>query len=78
QNAHSFRALALGQTFLLFVAYILFAVASVCIFAGASIHYGMDTWNVLYIVQRWDSLFASFFALLVILMTTISTNATGN
>ncbi|EEZ0220653.1 TPA: cytosine permease, partial [Escherichia coli] len=37
-----------------------------------------DTWNVLDIVQRWDSLFASFFAVLVILMTTISTNATGN
>ena len=30
------------------------------------------------IVKRWDSLFASFFAVLVILMTTISTNATGN
>ncbi|MDI4740114.1 cytosine permease, partial [Salmonella enterica subsp. enterica serovar Kentucky] len=42
------------------------------IIAGASIHYGMDTWNVLDIVQRWDSLFASFFAVLVILMTTIS------
>ncbi|EDQ8654893.1 putative allantoin permease [Salmonella enterica subsp. enterica serovar Havana] len=70
QNAHSFRAQALGQTLGLIVAYILFAVAS--------IHYGMDTWNVLDIVQRWDSLFASFFAVLVILMTTISTNATGN
>ncbi|MDU8418538.1 cytosine permease, partial [Pseudomonas syringae] len=30
------------------------------------------------IVQKWDSLFASVFAVLVILMTTISTNATGN
>ncbi|MFP1558333.1 cytosine permease [Escherichia coli] len=30
---------------------------------------GADTWNVLDIVQRWDSLFASFFAVLVILMT---------
>ncbi|HAK8648724.1 TPA: putative allantoin permease [Salmonella enterica] len=70
QNAYSFRAQALGQTLGLIVAYILFAVAS--------IHYGMDTWNVLDIVQRWDSLFASFFAVLVILMTTISTNATGN
>ena len=60
------------------MAYILFAVAGVCIIAGASIHYGADTWNVLDIVQRWDSLFASFFAVLVILMTTISTNATGN
>ncbi|EHC0605769.1 putative allantoin permease [Escherichia coli] len=78
QNAHSFREQALGQTLGLVVAYILFAVAGVCIIAGASIHYGADTWNVLDIVQRWDSLFASFFAVLVILMTTISTNATGN
>ena len=72
QNAHSFREQALGQTLGLVVAYILFAVAGVCIIAGASIHYGADTWNVLDIVQRWDSLFASFFAVLVILMTTIS------
>lgn len=78
QHAHSFRAQALGQTLGLVVAYVLFALASVCIIAGASIHYGMDSWNVLDIVQRWDSLFASLFAVLVILMTTISTNATGN
>ena len=78
QNARSFREQAVGQTLGLVVAYILFAVAGVCIIAGASIHYGMDTWNVLDIVQKWDSLFASFFAVLVILMTTISTNATGN
>lgn len=78
QNAKDFRQQAIGQTLGLVVAYILFAVAGVCIIAGASIHYGVDTWNVLDIVQRWDSLFASFFAILVILMTTISTNATGN
>ena len=67
QNARSFREQAIGQTLGLVVAYILFAVAGVCIIAGASIHYGMDTWNVLDIVQKWDSLFASFFAVLVIL-----------
>ena len=39
QNAHSFREQALGQTLGLVVAYILFAVAGVCIIAGASIHY---------------------------------------
>lgn len=78
QNASSFRQQALGQTLGLVVAYLLFAVASVCILAGASIHYGVDTWNVLDIVQKWDSLFASVFAVWVILMTTISTNATGN
>ncbi|HFT3312048.1 TPA: cytosine permease, partial [Klebsiella pneumoniae] len=46
QNARSFREQAIGQTLGLVVAYILFAVAGVCIIAGASIHYGMDTWNV--------------------------------
>lgn len=71
QNARSFREQAWGQTLGLVVAYILFAIAGVSIIAGASIHYGMDTWNVLDIVQKWDSLFASFFAVLVILMTTI-------
>ncbi|MFK9875803.1 cytosine permease, partial [Klebsiella pneumoniae] len=50
QNARSFREQAIGQTLGLVVAYILFAVAGVCIIAGASIHYGMDTWNVLDIV----------------------------
>ncbi|SFN07136.1 allantoin permease [Izhakiella capsodis] len=78
QNAHSFRSLALGQTLGLLVAYVLFAVAGVCIIAGASIHFGADTWNVLDIVQKWDSMFATIFAIVVILMTTISTNAAGN
>lgn len=78
QNARSFRDQAWGQTLGLVVAYVLFAIAGVCIIAGASIHYQMDTWNVLEIVQKWDSFFASFFAVVVILMTTISTNATGN
>ncbi|MBU9810914.1 putative allantoin permease [Rahnella sp. SL6] len=78
QNASSFKQQAWGQILGLIMAYVLFAVASVCILAGASIHYGIDTWNVLDIVQKWDSLFASVFAVLVILMTTISTNATGN
>ncbi|WP_159567673.1 allantoin transporter [Budvicia diplopodorum] len=78
RNAASFKHQMIGQTLGLIVAYVLFAVASVCILAGASIHYGVDTWNVLDIVQKWDSLFASIFAVLVILMTTISTNATGN
>ncbi|SET20533.1 allantoin transporter [Thorsellia anophelis] len=78
QSSNSIKGQAVGQTVGLLVGYILFAVASVCILAGASIHYGMDTWNVLDIIQKWDSVFASVFAGLVILMTTISTNATGN
>ena len=33
---------------------------------------------MLEIISRWDSLFATSFAIFVLLMTTISTNATGN
>lgn len=78
QNAHSFREQALGQTLGLVVVYILFAVAGVCIIAGASIHYGADTERAGYCSALGQPGFASFFAVLVILMTTISTNATGN
>ncbi|PSW19841.1 putative allantoin permease [Photobacterium sanctipauli] len=78
QNAKSFGAQARGQTSGLILAYLLFAISSVCVLAGASIHYGTDTWNVLDIINKWDGMFVSMFAGLVILMTTISTNATGN
>lgn len=78
QNSKSFKAQSVGQTLGLLVSYILFAFSSVCILAGASVHYGVDTWNVLDIVKRWDNIFVSIFAVMVILMTTISTNATGN
>lgn len=78
QYSTSFKQQAIGQTAGLLVAYLLFAISSVCILAGASIHYGVDTWNVLDIVQKWDSLYASLFAVVVILMATISTNAAGN
>ncbi|BBM63960.1 putative allantoin permease [Vibrio alfacsensis] len=78
QNAKSMRDQATGQLAGLFIAYVLFAFSSVCVLAGASIHFGTDTWNVLDIISRWDSLFVTIFAGLVVLMTTISTNATGN
>ena len=78
QNARSFRDQAAGQFSGLMVAYLLFAVSSVCVLAGASIHFETDTWNVLDIIAKWDSLFLVIFAGAVVLMTTISTNATGN
>ncbi|MGR5063584.1 allantoin transporter [Photobacterium sp. DNB22_13_2] len=78
QNARSFRDQATGQLGGLMLAYLLFAVSSVCVLAGASIHFEMDTWNVLDIIAKWDSLFLVMFAGTVVLMTTISTNATGN
>lgn len=78
QYAKNDKAQARGQTLGFFVAYTLFAITSVMILAGASIHYGVDTWNVLDIVNNFDGWFIPAFASVVILMTTISTNATAN
>lgn len=78
RNAKSFKSQAIGQSSGLIVSYLIFAFSSVSILVGSSIYYGAETWNVLDIISRWDSLFAVSFAILVLLMTTISTNATGN
>ena len=78
QNAKSTRAQAIGQTASLLVAYVIFAFSSVAILIGGSIHYGVQEWNVLNIVDRWDSMPPIILAMVVLLMTTISTNATGN
>lgn len=78
QNAKSTRAQTIGQTASLLVGYLIFAFSSVAILIGGSIHYGVQEWNVLNIVDKWDSLPAATIAVIVLLMTTISTNATGN
>ena len=78
RNATSFKSQAIGQSLGLFVSYLIFAISSVSILIGSSIHYGIETWNVLDIISKWDSIIAILFSTLVLLMTTISTNATGN
>lgn len=78
QNATSTRDQKLGQIASLVVAYAIFAFCSVCILIGGSIHYGITEWNVLNIANKWDNLPAILISMLVFLLTTISTNATGN
>lgn len=78
QNATSTKAQSIGQTASLLVAYVIFAFSSVSILIGGSIYYNVQEWNVLNIVEKWDSLPAATLAVVVLLMTTISTNATGN
>ena len=78
RNAKSFKSQALGQSVGLIFSYAIFAFSSVTILVGSSIYYGVETWNVLDIISKWDNLFAISFSILVLLMTTISTNATGN
>ncbi|MBK0348560.1 putative allantoin permease [Aerococcaceae bacterium zg-ZJ1578] len=78
QTAKSTKDQMIGQTASLLVGYLIFAFSSVCILIGSSIHYGVTEWNVLNIIEKWDSLPAIILAMLVFLLTTISTNATGN
>lgn len=78
QNAKSTKDQLIGQTASMVVAYTIFAFCSICILIGGSIHFGVNEWNVLNIVEKWDSLPAIILSMLVFLLTTISTNATGN
>lgn len=78
QNAVSTKAQMIGQTLSLMVAYLMFAFSSVVILIGGSIHYGIQEWNILNLIERWDNFPAVILAMAVFLLTTISTNATGN
>uniref|UniRef100_UPI00403F389D allantoin permease n=1 Tax=Candidatus Enterococcus willemsii TaxID=1857215 RepID=UPI00403F389D len=78
QNAKSTRDQVIGQTASLVVGYIIFAIFSVVILIGGSIHYGIQEWNVLNIIERWDNTPAIIITMSVFLLTTVSTNATGN
>lgn len=78
QNAVSTKAQMVGQTLSLMVAYLMFAFSSVIILIGGSIHYGIQEWNILNLIERWDNFPAVILAMAVFLLTTISTNATGN
>ena len=78
QNAKSTKDQRVGQTASLLVGYLIFAFSSISILIGVSIHYGVQEWNVLNIVDKWDNMPAMLLAIVVLLMTTISTNATGN
>lgn len=78
QNAKSTRTQIIGQFSGLFIAHLLFAFSSVAILVGGAIHYGIESFDILEIISHFNSDWAIYFAIFVLLMTTISTNATGN
>lgn len=78
QNATSNEAQTKGQILGLGVGYLVFAFMSVVILIGGSIHFGVQENDVLDIINKWGSLPAIAISTLVFLLTTISTNATGN
>ncbi|WP_080875625.1 allantoin permease [Oceanobacillus timonensis] len=78
QKAKSTRTQIIGQISGIVVAHALFAFSSVTILIGGSIYLGQQEWNILNIINQWDSTWTIFFATAVLLLTTISTNATSN
>lgn len=80
QNAKSQKDQTWGQIASLLIGYLIFAIMAVIIIIGGTIHFGAPTSGngVLDFINQWDSLPAILVTTLVFLMTTISTNATGN
>lgn len=79
RDAKSTDAQIKGQYGSFLVSYIVFAFASVVILAGGSIYYGGHATDIVsQIIDQWDSIPAIIMSSLVLLLTTISTNATGN
>lgn len=78
QNAKSTKTQIIGQISGIVVAHVLFAIASVFIIIGGSIYLGHQEWNILTIINEWSNFWAILISTGVLLMTTISTNATSN
>ncbi|MFN0603817.1 allantoin permease [Facklamia hominis] len=78
QNATSDEAQSKGQILGLVVGYLVFAFTSMFIFIGSAIHYGVAQWDVLDVINSWDSLPAAVFASLILLLITVNSNAVAN
>lgn len=76
--SHSNKEQALGQIWGLIITYLLFAIASITIIIGSEIAFGVPIWNVLDVVERFDSTFAIFLSLLTLCLSTLSVNIIGN
>ncbi|MBV7505520.1 NCS1 family nucleobase:cation symporter [Bacillus sp. sid0103] len=69
---------SIGQISGLIITYLLFAVASITIIVGSEIAFGVPIWNVLDVVERFDSKFAIILSLMTICISTLSVNIIGN
>ncbi|MCZ2257615.1 NCS1 family nucleobase:cation symporter [Sporosarcina sp. G11-34] len=78
KEARSQKDQTIGQVAGLVITYLLFAVASIAVIVGSEIAFGAPIWNVLDVVDRFDSNFAIGISVLTICMTTLAVNITGN
>ncbi|WP_209121788.1 NCS1 family nucleobase:cation symporter [Alkalihalobacillus sp. BA299] len=67
-----------GQIAGIVTTYLLFAIASISIIVGSEIAFGVPIWNVLEVVDKFDSHFAIVLSLLTVCLSTLSVNIVGN
>jgi allantoin permease len=76
--SRSKRAHAGGQFIGILATYLLFALASISIIIGSEIAFGVPVWNVLEVVDKFDSVFAVILSLITLVLATLSVNIVGN
>lgn len=67
-----------GQFAGIMATYLLFALASISIIIGSEIAFGVPVWNVLEVVDKFDSVFAVVLSLTTLALATLSVNIVGN
>ncbi|MTD30656.1 cytosine permease [Planomicrobium sp. YIM 101495] len=72
------KAHAGGQFIGIMATYLLFALASISIIIGSEIAFGVPVWNVLEVVDKFDSIFAIILSLTTLALATLSVNIVGN
>ncbi|TQR18752.1 allantoin permease [Psychrobacillus soli] len=78
REAVSQKVQTVGQITGTLLSYLLFAFASIAVIIGSEIAFGTPIWNVLDVVEKFDSKFAIAVSVLTICLTTLSVNITGN
>lgn len=76
--SRSDRAHSSGQFAGIIATYLLFALASVSIIIGSELAFGVPVWNVLEVVDKFDSVFAVILSLTTLALATLSVNIVGN
>lgn len=76
--SRSDRAHSAGQFAGIAATYLLFALASISIIIGSEIAFGVPVWNVLEVVDKFDSVFAVILSLTTLALATLSVNIVGN
>jgi allantoin permease len=69
---------SIGQIIGIIVTFLLFAVASITIIIGSEVAFGVPVWNVLDVIDQFESRFAIVLSLLTLCLATLSVNIVGN